>query len=290
MAETDWVDVETGQATKNFEGRGDKTYPDPKTGELTTMYGINIKANAKYLPRDIVSGLRKRIKPEEAEKAFAPIWDESVKRAENFIGKDVFDKLPQDIKDTLYDMSYNLRTPNRKNPKISRFEGFTKLKKEIRNGNFQNAAEEMKDSAWFNQVGNRSKKHYETMRGVGYGNRTDGTPKGKGFLGELQRPDGKVSTEISVSVNMDGKDVLIPTLVPTLTEQEKNYLLGGGKPNKSIVDKAVEHAKMRMSKGKNVFAENGDIPDDFKSTFANARKQGLKEFDWNGKRYTTEVR
>jgi hypothetical protein len=47
--------------------------------------------------------------------------------------------------------------------------------------------------------------------------RADGTKKGTGFLGPLKRPDGMTMTEYSVGVNIDGKDVEIPTLVPTLT-------------------------------------------------------------------------
>ena len=81
-----------------------------------------------------------------------------------------------------------------------------------------------------------------------YGARIDGTPKGGGFLGELKRPNGKVSTEISIGVHFDGKEQLIPTLVPTLTKSEIKYLLGGGKPTDAIIGKAVIHARERLSK------------------------------------------
>ena len=49
-----------------------------------------------------------------------------------------------------------------------------------------------------------------------YGKRTDGTKKGPGYFGELKRPDGSVSTEISVGVGFDDGEHEIPTLVPTL--------------------------------------------------------------------------
>lgn len=88
-----------------------------------------------------------------------------------------------------------------------------------------------------------------------YGRRKDGTPKGTGFLGVLQRPDGRVSTELSIDVEMDGETREIPTLVPTLTKPEIDYLLGGGKPTPEIVDKAVKHAQKRISEGKSVYAE-----------------------------------
>ena len=83
--------------------------------------------------------------------------------------------------------------------------------------------------------------------------RTDGTPKGPGFLGSLQRPDGKVSTELSIGVGFDGGEHLIPSLVPTLDENEKNYLLQGGKVTDAIIKKAVDHARQRISEGKSPF-------------------------------------
>lgn len=85
--------------------------------------------------------------------------------------------------------------------------------------------------------------------------RPDGTTKGPGFLGTLKRPDGTVSSELSVTVNMNGEDVLLPTLVPTLTQQEVDFLLAGNKPTKSIMDKAIEHAIKRIKQGKSPFAE-----------------------------------
>ena len=88
-----------------------------------------------------------------------------------------------------------------------------------------------------------------------YGLRNDGTKKGRGFLGELKRPDGDVSTEISVGVNIGGREMEIPTLVPTLSQDEVQYLLSGQRPTEAIVRKAVDHAKQRMSSGLPVFSE-----------------------------------
>lgn len=92
----------------------------------------------------------------------------------------------------------------------------------------------------------------------GYGNRMDGTPKGTGYFGELKMKDGsgRVATEISVGVEVDGKEMDIPTLVPTLTSKEKDYLLSGNKPTKEIVNKAVEHARKRIEEGKSVYSED----------------------------------
>ncbi len=92
-----------------------------------------------------------------------------------------------------------------------------------------------------------------------YGLRPDGTQKGPGFLGTLKTPTGEVSTEISIGVEINGKETLIPSLVPTLTKEEINHLLSGKKPMEGIVDKAVAHAKKRIAEGKSPFAQEGEI-------------------------------
>lgn len=93
----------------------------------------------------------------------------------------------------------------------------------------------------------------------GYGTRPDGTLKGKGFLGEVQRPDGAVMTEYTVGVNIGGKEMDIPTLVPTLTKGEVDQLrnLQDGQPiPQPIIQKAVDHARSRIAAGKSVYADN----------------------------------
>ncbi len=100
-----------------------------------------------------------------------------------------------------------------------------------------------------------------------YGNRPDGEKKGKGYFGEMKRPNGDVSTEISVGVGMDGKELEIPLIVPTLTKKELNYLLNTDVESKSfftnmppsIMDKAYEHAKMRIKSGMSPFADEDEM-------------------------------
>lgn len=91
-----------------------------------------------------------------------------------------------------------------------------------------------------------------------YGNRADGTPKGSGYYGELNRPDGGVSTELSIGVNMDGQETEIPLLVPGMSRSDIDSLLGGGEPTKAMIDMAVNHAKQRMEAGKSPFAQDGE--------------------------------
>lgn len=109
---------------------------------------------------------------------------------------------------------------------------------------------------------------YPNQGGVApYGLRPDGTPKGSGFMGELARPDGGISTEISVGVQIDGKETEIPLLVPTLSKKETEYLLKADPDSHdffknmpdSIMDKAIAHAKSRIEGGKSVFADSGDL-------------------------------
>lgn len=80
--------------------------------------------------------------------------------------------------------------------------------------------------------------------------RPDLTKKGKGYLGILQRPDGGSSTELSIGVDFGQGETLIPTLVPTLSPEEVNYLLKApvGSPTpRPILDKAVAHARQRLA-------------------------------------------
>lgn len=83
--------------------------------------------------------------------------------------------------------------------------------------------------------------------------------KGYGWLGVLRRIDKpeSVSTEISVGTNIDGKEMEIPLLVPTLNRQEVEHLLSTPEDKlsfdhpvmKSILDKAQAHAEHRVQSG-----------------------------------------
>jgi len=88
-----------------------------------------------------------------------------------------------------------------------------------------------------------------------YGTRIDGTPKGTGWLGELKTSNGDIATELSIGVNFDGKDYLIPSLVPTLTKEEVQYLLQGNSPTDEIIQKAIDHAIKLIQQGKSPFKE-----------------------------------
>lgn len=54
---------------------------------------------------------------------------------------------------------------------------------------------------------------------------------------------------------MNGEEVEIPTLVPTLSDEEINFILQGNNPTRGIVGKAVDHAKTRRKMGKSQWAD-----------------------------------
>ena len=55
--------------------------------------------------------------------------------------------------------------------------------------------------------------------------RPDGSMKGSGYLGPIKNSQGQTMTEYSIGVNFDGKEMDIPTFVPTLNDREVQYLL-----------------------------------------------------------------
>lgn len=82
--------------------------------------------------------------------------------------------------------------------------------------------------------------------------------KGSGWLGPFRNKSGNEVTEYSIGVEMDGEEVLIPTLVPGLTKDEINQVLiaseYGEMPRQSIILKAISHAQKMRSEGKSPFA------------------------------------
>ncbi len=91
--------------------------------------------------------------------------------------------------------------------------------------------------------------------------RADGSEKGDGWLGVMKRPDGKVSSELSIGVEIDGKETEIPSMVPGLTEAEINWLLRNPPSSKmpsTIIQKAVAFARQRIAQGKSPFRQRGE--------------------------------
>jgi len=97
--------------------------------------------------------------------------------------------------------------------------------------------------------------------------RPDGTPKGQGWMGVMKTPSGGDVTELSVGVNLNGEETLIPLVVPTLNELEVKYLLENAEGRNlnlregiglNILLKAQQHAADRVKDGNSPFA---DVPE-----------------------------
>lgn len=76
-----------------------------------------------------------------------------------------------------------------------------------------------------------------------YGYRPDGSPKGRGFLGEIPADDGGMATEMSFDFDVDGKNILAPLLVPGYGVAKDPYRW------------AEDHAMRRISNGQSPFAD-----------------------------------
>lgn len=145
-----------GDITKDFEGFMPDIYKDT-VGKRSIGYGFNLDEPfiSKLVPHDVSLGKRP-ISRQEADSVFSVLYSKAKKDAINYFGEDKFKKLPPEIQETITDMSYNLGA--------NRLSGFKKFKSALREGDTQKAAAELKNSKWFNQVGRRSKYHYETLK------------------------------------------------------------------------------------------------------------------------------
>lgn len=116
------------------------------------------------------------------------------------------------------------------------------------------------------RVVSRTGSALATGGGDTWGLRLDGTKKGNGFLGAITRPDGGVSTELSMGTEdvVPGQETEIPLMVPTLTREELDYLLSappGDWQNptlKGIARKAIDYARERQAQGLPYFAQAGE--------------------------------
>lgn len=90
---------------------------------------------------------------------------------------------------------------------------------------------------------------------------TDVRRKGKGWLGLKMNRNGEDVSEYSIGVEIDGKQVDVPTLVPTLTKDEIAVVMRNTESDnppalpQSIVQKAIDHAKPLLKAGKSPFKE-----------------------------------
>ena len=119
--------------------------------------------------------------------------------------------------------------------------------------------------------------------------RPDNTVKGMGFLGASPRLDNPKdsSTELSIGIDWGSGEKLIPTMVPTLDDNELKYLLStpadklnsvNPELNKSITRKAVEFAKERESKKLPFFAQPDESPESPRSISNQNKNEFIQKF------------
>lgn len=157
------TDDKLSEMIKRHEGLRNFAYDD-SLGVRTIGVGFNLErkcAREKISElglnfSDVYSG-KSEISDAQAYFLMKEDIENSILDAKKYIGES-FDNLPLDVLHVLVDMSYNLGYP-----KLLKFEDF---RKEILKNNFDGAAEEMIDSKWYGQVGNRSKELVEIMRNV----------------------------------------------------------------------------------------------------------------------------
>jgi len=91
-----------------------------------------------------------------------------------------------------------------------------------------------------------------------YGYRQNGTPKGRGWMGELQRPDGYVSTELSIGTEIDGVPQDVPLITPNQGFRDMNQLLSqqpGAPLPRGMAGKAIDHAITQMKRGRSPYKD-----------------------------------
>jgi len=135
------------------EGYSKNVYLDT-TGNPTVAYGFNLnRPDANKILADLgldwneVRHGRQSVTPEQGNKLLELMTMEAISIAFNFIPD--LDIHPQEVQKVVIDMAYNMGGPT--------LYQFKKMQTAIMKKDYQTAANEMIDSKWYNQVGNRSK-------------------------------------------------------------------------------------------------------------------------------------
>lgn len=112
-----------------------------------------------------------------------------------------------------------------------------------------------------------------------YGNRANGSAKGRGYFGEIKMQDGSdaVMTELGVNETIDDEDLHYPLIHPGISRADLDHLASGKRPTPAMYDSALEHAMQRRAAGKSPFAGDDDpvlpLPMSEREEFSNAWKE-----------------
>lgn len=143
--------------TMQFEGKGKPGRPyyayDDGRGNQTIGYGTLITPDVSQLIGDDVASGKKPIEPGLARQLLDLMYTDSIKGARKYVGDAAFDRLTPRQQMTLVDMHYNLGA--------NKLAGFENMQEAIQAGDMNRAREELRDSEWYKQTGNRSRSHYD---------------------------------------------------------------------------------------------------------------------------------
>lgn len=125
---------------KKHEGFSSKPYLD-SVGVLTIGYGTNIAGGITKEEAEFLLENRAKLAIDDARSLFSR-----------------FDESPVIVQAVIANMSYQLGK--------SRLAGFVKFREAIQSKDYGKAADEMKDSLWYKQSGNRSVELESMIRGL----------------------------------------------------------------------------------------------------------------------------
>ncbi len=209
-----------GKKTKTFEGWRSKPYQDPGGSNRSIAWGFNIDepSVATLLSPDVLAGKRD-ITKEEAEPIFRLKYQQAQSEAGTYLGGNLINEIPEEAKDVIVDLTYNMGYPT-----ISEFKN---LRQAIENKDWNKAADELENSNWYKQTGNRAKTHVNTLR------------------------------KLALKKN-DQQSSLIDFFLPSAQAKEINN------PFKAIVTKDTENPFSEVIASDNSFSEISKITEDTK--------------------------
>lgn len=150
------------ETLKRHEGVRDLTYRDIK-GNFTIGIGFNLekggaRARIRELGLDYDSVLRgtTRLTQRQIDLLFGEDLSRAITDAEAYVGKEYWKDLDGDAKEVITNMAFNIGLP-----KLS---GFVRMREALRKQDYARVADEMIDSKWYHQIGNRSKELVDQMR------------------------------------------------------------------------------------------------------------------------------
>lgn len=148
-----------------WEGNKATAYKDTK-GKLTVSIGFNldrkeandILKNLGFSDIDIkkIRNKTKQLTAEEISKIFKSSLETAKKDANNWIPN--LGSYPKEVQKIVIDFAFNVGS--------NVLSQFPKARQSIINKNWKEAAKEMQNSAWYSQVGRRSKNHVQTLQNL----------------------------------------------------------------------------------------------------------------------------